>query len=364
MKLETCHRRTNANWPGMLQGERCMSVPFYPQIPITNNCTGTPEISTWLKKATELLLPGRMENTTACPSGCWHAKPSRNLNAPSKPGNPADQNTNDVSWQTDVTILMLSSPRPTDSFDRGKMLLYNLQATQQAMGLARSPAVVIFDGLRCRQKHGTSEVHQAYMEKILAVRDALDVDANRNWSLLLHNDWLHISEATRRAMLLRRIVGTRLVFVIQEDQRVQSRLDNKTSLPDIYNIYWAMRNQTPPTVKSVHFPQTNAKADTRKLCYPNDRCTPHPSLPLLSSVSFNDQPHLILYSHYMDVVWQTVPRGYRTATEHHANAFSFSEGNWGGWLYAGPGHTFHTRSPGSHSSYGAVTGASYLKESV
>lgn len=281
--------------------------------------------------------------------------------------NATDQDANDVSWQADVTIIMLSSPRPTDSFDRGKMLLSNLQATQRAMRLARSPVVVIFDGMRCRPKHGTSDVLQAYVNKIFAVWAALDAGESRHWSLLLHNDWLHISEATRRAMLLRRLVGTRLVLVIQEDQRVQSLLvANKTRLPHLYEIYRAMLNQTTPMVKSVHFPQTNSESDTWKLhtCYPIDRCTPHPSLPLLSSVAFNDQPHLILYSHYMDVVWQTVPRGYRTATEHHANAFSASEGNWSGWLYAGPGHTLHTRPAGSHSSYGALTGASYLRESV
>lgn len=48
-------------------------------------------------------------------------------------------------------------------------------------------------------------------------------------------------------------------------------------------------------------PQINSGADPWKLhkCSPNDRCTPHPSFPLFSFVSFNDQPRLILYSHYM-----------------------------------------------------------------
>ena len=246
------------------------------------------------------------------------------------------------------------------------MLLSNIKTARNEM-FKTSRLVVIFDGMGGRLTHSSVNILQAYLSKIRNVWSAFSTPLYDGYdgqsSILVHRDWLHISEATRRTMLLRRIVTTPLVFIMEADQKIVSLQNHVQLLPSIHNIVDAMLDRRAMLINAVHFTQMDVKTQDGQ-CYKGDHpCAWHPTLPLLSTHTFNNLPHLIRYSHYIDVVSPTVPRGYRTSPEHHANAFALSEGNWSGWLYAGPTHSVHTKTEKiSSSAYGSVTGAAELSE--
>ena len=363
-----------------LQNGRCMTQPFYPHNPITADCVATPWNMYFWNNVSALLQPGHNGDAAACPSDsdCWisHTGASR-APAPSpspsllpSSGNATNRSTH-WHWQLSVTLLLVASPRPGDSRDRGDMLLRNLAATRMTTGLTHSQAVVMFDGMLCRQKDPTGAIGTAYFQKIFAVWKAFQ--RHDRSSVVVHTKWLHLAELARRTMLLDIFPATPLVFVMQEDHQIVPHVSLGTPIPGIHEIVHLMlqNEHGPRRVNCVHFTQRLAGTDPyHGRCYSgsDDKlCKTHPSypsIPLRSTATFNDQPHLIRRSHYEDVVWQTVPRGYRTATEHHANAFATSEGNWSGWIYAGPATNTHTTQTGNKyvSSYAAMSGAVQLKE--
>jgi hypothetical protein len=253
-----------------------------------------------------------------------------------------------ISVAVNLTILMISSPRPTDMQDVGYSLLANLASTKRALSIP-AETIVIFDGLRGRLKYNSTAIQTNYLRKVNHVIQS------RVASVVVHEEWLHLAEATRRVMLG---VKTPLFFLIQEDQM----LDGTTiPLPSIREVVTVMLQSNTP-VQSVHFPQLKQgglKRINDCICYIDlnvrHPCAHHPTLPLCSTNSFNDQPHLATRTHYMTNIWPIIPQGYRTATEHHAIELAL-HWKWKGWLYAGPGYCVHTKAAGVTSSYGARTG--------
>ena len=222
------------------------------------------------------------------------------------------------------------------------MLLANFEHTNRTLAIA-SDMVVVFDGLKGRRKYNSQSIQSAYRNKIHHVVDSGRVNT------VVHLEWLHAAEAMRRVMIS---LETPLVFVMQEDQKVTG---STVPLPQLQEIvHYMLQHQD--IVNSVHFPQVGqAKRVGNCLCYRNNvsSCKHHSTLPLCSTHTFDDQPHLATRDHYMKKVWPTIPRGYRTVTEHHANAHAW---RWKGWVYVGPGHCVHTMSAGRNSAYAARTG--------
>ena len=257
---------------------------------------------------------------------------------------------NRISSIGNLTILMIASPRHSDVTEGGSRLLQNLASTIRALSTPVE-TIVVFDGMFGRHKYNSTDIWNAYQSKISQVISA------GNSSVVVHREWLHSAEAIRRVMLR---VQTPLVFVMQEDQMLSG---STLPLPKVQQIVDSMIRPSPASelpIQSVHFPQLNQAGLKRKgdcICYTDWTkpypCKRHKTLPLCSTHTFNDAPHLATRAHYMTDVWPIVPADYRTTVEHQTLEYSPS---WKGWLYAGPGYCVHTKTPGKDSSYGARTG--------
>lgn len=76
-----------------------------------------------------------------------------------------------IANRPNLTILMMSSPRPTDARGGGYMLLANLEHTNRALSIA-SDMVVVFDGLKGRHTYNSQNIQSAYRDKIRYVIDS------------------------------------------------------------------------------------------------------------------------------------------------------------------------------------------------
>ena len=333
---------------------RTLTPPYFPAMSIGSFCPGfSDQLTTdaWASVVPKLGDgSGRWGDTEACPEGCFIHPASM---APPAPFNASEEV---ADGGLDITIFLQSAPRPMDTpnsgcaffakvsdtygykmCDAGSMLLATLHTLRTSMHLPRAPAVLSFDGLKCSMHSDMlPAAADAYVDKILHVQQQV---AGTPTQLVVHSIWLHPAEATRRSMLLG-LARTRLVFVGDDDFIFLRPVD-------FGGLYRLMTSRgVAPEVGYVVFPWVGfgtAASDGRASpCWNSDYCSrnckEHPlsNGTLLSTLTFNNQPHIALSSLYMGTVWQTVPRNQRTAIEHHANAFAWSEANWNGWIYHSP----------------------------